>query len=82
MPKLNSKARDRVEILLNTYSALCQAEARVGKRGQDFGITVTNEKDDSDFLSVTIDGPFAKDALVRQKAAVAKELAKHGIDVS
>lgn len=81
MKKLTAKTRDTVETLLNTYSALCQAESRVGKRGHDFGLTVNNEKDDSDFVSVTIDNDIAKAALAKQKAIAAKELAKFGVAV-
>lgn len=79
--KLNSKARDAVEILLNTYSALCQAEKRVGRRRQDFGITVSSEDDDSDFLSVSINVQIVKVAIAEQKATVKKSLAKYGISV-
>lgn len=79
--KLNGKARDTVETLLNTYSALCQAESRVGKRSQDFGITVSNESNDSDFVSVSLDPQIAKSAIVQQRASMKKALAKYGIDV-
>lgn len=82
MTRLTGKARDAVETLLNTYSALCQAESRVGKRNQDFALSVSDEKNDSDFLSVGIANSIAKDALVRQKVVAAKALAKHGIQVS
>ena len=81
MKKLTAKARDSVETLLNTYSALCSAEGRVGKRGQDFGISVSNEANDSDFVSVSIDSKTAADALRKEKTAVAAKLKKHGVDV-
>lgn len=82
MAKLNSKAREAVEMLLSDYSALTQAIGRVGKRDQDFGISVSNEKNDSDFLSVSIDDNVAKAALSEQRDKIAAELAEHGIDVT
>jgi len=82
MAKLNKAAREAVESLLSTYSDLSQAQERVGKRGHDFGITVSNEKDDSDFVSVTIKANIAAKALDEQKALIARALAKHGITVA
>lgn len=82
MTTLTAKARDSVEILLNTYSALCQAESRVGKRGHEFGLTVTNDSNNADFVSVSVSNKIAKTAIAEQKAGVAKELARHGIKVA
>lgn len=80
--KLNSKARDTVETLLNSYTALCSAEQRIGKRGQLFSLSANHEREDHDFISVGLDPAIAKTAIGQQKSAVAKELAKYKIDVS
>lgn len=81
MPKLTTKTRDQVEVLLNTYSALCQSESKVGKRDISFSVNLCNEKNDSDFVSVSIDDAIAKAAIQQQKKIVAASLAKHGIQV-
>lgn len=81
MTKLTAKARDAVETLLNTYSALCLAESKVGKRGHDFGLTVSNENNDSDFVSVSVSNDVAKQAIRIEKDTTAKSLAKYGISV-
>lgn len=81
MTKLTAKTRTAVEMLLNTYSELCAIEAKIGKRGMFFGITVSNEKNDSDFASVGIDDSLAKEAVKRQKIIVAGQLSKFGISV-
>ena len=79
--KLNSKDRDTVETLLNSYSELSAAEARVGKKCQLFTISANHERNDSDFVSVSISPQIAKIAITQQKAAVARELAKFKIEV-
>lgn len=79
--KLTSKDRDTVETLLNSYSALCSAEARVTKKGQLFSISVNNERNDSDFVSIGIDPLVAKEALAQEKAAVAAQLAEYDVQV-
>ena len=82
MTKLSAKARDAVAGLLETHAELCRAENKIGKRGISFGLTSSNENDDSDFVSVTISNKLAKAAIEQEKAVVAKELAKHGIHVA
>lgn len=81
MTKLTSKTRNQVETLLNTFSDLCSIEAKIGKRGMDFGITVSNQKNDSDFAVTTINTDLAKEAIKQQKAIVAGQLSKFGIQV-
>ncbi len=82
MTKLTNKNRDAVQSLLEAHAELCAAEGKIGKRGIYASINTTNEKDDSDFVSVTIESHLAKAAVRQQKQIVAKELAKFGIEVA
>lgn len=82
MAKLNRQDCDHIETMLNSYSALCDAEKCIGKRGKLFSVTVSDTYNDSDFVSVSVDTQIAKAAISQQKASVAKELSKYKIDVS
>lgn len=81
MTTLTNKSRDDVRVLLDTHADLCAALSKIGKRGISAGITTTNDQDDSDFVSVTIDHRFAREAVERQKAAIESTLGKRGIKI-
>lgn len=81
MKKLTASARQSVEVLLNTYSNLCSAESKVGKRDHTFGLTVTNDKNDSDFVAIDCDARIAKQAIKLEKCRIAKALSKYEVVV-
>jgi len=79
MPKLTKMERVDLQCLLEAHSEICDAAAKIGKRGIVASIATTNNYDDKDYLSVTIDGALAKQALSQQRAKVEKALAKYGV---
>lgn len=79
MPKLSKMDRDDLQCLLETHSDLLAAQAKIGKRDIIVGLTTSNSYDDKDFISVTIDAKFAKQAVAQQLAKVVKALAKYGV---
>jgi hypothetical protein len=78
---LKAKNAAAVANLLNEHEMLTDSIARLGKRSYDFGITVTNEKDDRDFVSVSLDRTVARHALKAQRKLVEKQLSALGIEV-
>ena len=79
MPKLSKMDRDDLQCLLEAHSELVAADAKIGKRGIVAGLSTSNTYDDKDFISVTIDAKFAKQAVAQQLAKVVKDLAKYGV---
>lgn len=77
--KMTKADRDDLQLLLEAHSELCSTEGKIGKRGIIAGITTTNNYDDSDFTSVTIDDALIKQAVAQQKAKVEKRLAEYGV---
>lgn len=82
MTKISLKNSRRVASLLERYDEIQRIESKIGKKGICIGLTSTNDNDDSEFESVTIQDCFAKTAIKQQKQHVAAELKKHGIEVS
>lgn len=81
MTKISAKNRSRVARLLERHEEIQKMEVKIGKRGISFGITSSNENDDSDYESIDIQNGFAKSAIKSQKDFIVSELKSLGIEV-
>lgn len=80
---LTSKSTPEVAALLNEHTAASVAldRAALKRTGFDFTVTVGNLKDDSDFVSVSIDKSVARQALNTQLADIERKLKAFGIEI-
>lgn len=85
MAKLNKADADKagkLARLLDEYVALADAIERIAHPVQyDFGVTVSDNNNDSNFLSVGLDRKIADIALRQQRTLIRASLAKLGVDV-
>ena len=83
--QLSTKQCNLVAELLQDYSELTDALERLRKRVKgkpvfDAGITLSNEKDDHDFHTVTIPSDVAFEAVKEQRPRVSVQLRQYGVE--
>jgi hypothetical protein len=81
MAKLSKSEITKTAQLLSDYEVVVDALDRARKAKYDFGVTISNEKEDSDFLSVTVEKPYIVTALEAQLTLLKAKLASYDIEV-
>jgi hypothetical protein len=79
---IKAKNAARIAHLLNEHENITEAIARLKHPKKfEYGVTVSNEKNDSDFVSVGLDNSIAHVALHSQRDNIEHELGLLGVDV-